>query len=527
MSLSRLAARWFPRLSQKISPPTTPPPTSRIQPRPVMDTIPQSVGQSAETATAITTASTATNTTVNYTTWDTASLISRIQTLESSLAEARSLIPAPKPGQPRRPLRQIDSSKHTTRLIAIKFAYLGQHYGGYEFHGNDTSLPTVEETLFLALLKSRLVTALPGADPESITAWPGDEAASYSKCGRTDKGVSAFGQVVGVRVRSTRPTDPEKLAEWDEVRDEMPYTQILNRLLPHSIRVLSWAPNPPADFSARFNCRARHYRYFFTNPMLSPQTPNGKLDIEAMKLAASYFIGDHDFRNFCKLDASKQIENFNRVILHASIEKVEDGAVADSYYFDLRGSAFLWHQVRHMMAVLFLVGQGHEAPEVVKEMLDLNIYPTKPAYEMADDRPLVLWDCVFPEEELKWVAADEEGVRGALADTTWMGWHEKKIDLILAEGLVGLVEEVLNKRDAQQQADFRTVKKRVRQKEGHVLILGSGEPVQRGKYVKMVERKRMRPVGEINKAYLERKGDWREKRERKRKAQEEAERMEE
>jgi hypothetical protein len=58
-----------------------------------MATTPQPVGQPVPTETGITpaTASTATNTTENYTTWDTASLISRIQTLESSLAEARSL----------------------------------------------------------------------------------------------------------------------------------------------------------------------------------------------------------------------------------------------------------------------------------------------------------------------------------------------------------------------------------------------------------------------------------------------------
>lgn len=30
----------------------------------------------------------------------------------------------------------------------------------------------------------------------------------------------------------------------------------------------------------------------------------------------------------------------------------------------IKGSAFLWHQVRCMVAVLFLIGQGHESPDV-------------------------------------------------------------------------------------------------------------------------------------------------------------------
>lgn len=37
----------------------------------------------------------------------------------------------------------------------------------------------------------------------------------------------------------------------------------------------------------------------------------------------------------------------------------------------IKGSAFLWHQVRCMVAVLFLIGQGHESPDVrTKCLLD-------------------------------------------------------------------------------------------------------------------------------------------------------------
>lgn len=43
-------------------------------------------------------------------------------------------------------------------------------------------------------------------------------------------------------------------------------------------------------------------------------------------------------------------------------------AVGDSehemYYFEVCGTAFLWHQVRCMMAVLFLIGKRLEAPDV-------------------------------------------------------------------------------------------------------------------------------------------------------------------
>ena len=37
---------------------------------------------------------------------------------------------------------------------------------------------------------------------------------------------------------------------------------MLNRVLPFDIRVLAWAP-VDADFSARFSCAGRVYKYFF------------------------------------------------------------------------------------------------------------------------------------------------------------------------------------------------------------------------------------------------------------------------
>jgi tRNA pseudouridine38/39 synthase len=445
----------------------------------------------------------------------------KLHRLQSPLADtsARRSIPVastPTPHKHRKPSRAFDASRHSSRLIALKFAYLGQAYNGYEYHGNATPLPTVEEVLFKALLKARLVPGLPDKDPESIHAWPSEEVTEYSKCGRTDRGVSAFGQVVGVRVRSNKPLpNPQKMEvdrqekkQWDDVKDEMPYPHILNRLLPPTIRVLAWAPHPPEGFSARFNCCARHYRYFFTNPVLSPATIP-PLDIEAMRKAAKYFLGSHDFRNFCKLDASKQIENFARIVLHASIEEVEWSG-GGTWYFDLKGTAFLWHQVRHMMAALFLVGQGLEPPETVRDMLDLDVYPTKPAYEMADDRPLVLWNCIFEEEELKWVYAQDgkRDARDALVDSVWAEWHKSRIDEMLVEGLLRIAKA--------QQENPEELGIRKREVKGHVLVLGNGEVTLRGKYVEMAKRERMRPVEEINRSWVERKGDWREKRGRKR-----------
>ena len=52
---------------------------------------------------------------------------------------------------------------------------------------------------------------------------------------------------------------------------ELPYMVMLNRNLPPNIQVLGWTDAPSAEFSARFNCKARVYKYFF---------PKGNMDLD-------------------------------------------------------------------------------------------------------------------------------------------------------------------------------------------------------------------------------------------------------
>ncbi|KAF8463128.1 pseudouridine synthase [Kalaharituber pfeilii] len=450
--------------------------------------------------------------------------------------------------------RVFDRNRYSSRLIALKIAYLGSSYNGFEYQANNPApLPTVEEKIFEALLKSHLVPAAEGVTPNpdeptySVRFWPSEEVSQYSKGGRTDRGVSAFGQVIGIRVRSNRPlpklvsseleTQEEEVNEnigvrepvnmrpsspsqpFDDTQDELPYVTMLNRLLPPDIRVLAWAPNPPENFSARFSCRGRHYRYFFSNPPIPPRPLkgeiafNGPLDIERMREAASYFLGEHDFRNFCKLDASKQINNFRRTIYTSTIEElpVDRPTTTDShpkmYYFNLHGSAFLWHQVRHMIAVLFLIGQGFEEPSLIKTLLDTEKHPRKPQYEMADDKALVLWDCYYPNENLQWIYG-KTGEKDGLYDSAWMGWHKARLDEALWGGLVGVVED-LRKNCAN--ADDLTREYKVQdqrpaaEKKNHFLVDGGSRIHLRGRYVPVMKRATLEDIEVLNARYRHKK----------------------
>jgi tRNA pseudouridine38/39 synthase len=337
-------------------------------------------------------------------------------------------------------LKPFDVAKQPRRKIALKFSYAGWEYGGLAFQAKGTPLPTVEGTLYDALVHLKLI------DPTL-----GPEGCGWERCGRTDKGVSAAGQVVSLWIRSAfgevegaqdsapePPATPESvpvaaeetdgglladgdpfgrmdLGETDRTsnskapavpKEELHYISMLNKTLPPTIRCTAWSPVSDT-FSARFACRSRHYKYFFM-PL--------HLDISRMRTAAQYLVGEHDFRNLHKLDPAKQLTAFRRKILRADISPVDSKSVNGMHVFDLEGTAFLYNQVRHIMAVLLLVGSGLEQPSVVRALLNADAeHPEpsdgdgprepllrKPEYQMADALPLMLWNCTYAPKDLSW-----------------------------------------------------------------------------------------------------------------------------
>eukprot|EP00004_Rigifila_ramosa_P018240 TRINITY_DN4513_c0_g1_i2.p1 TRINITY_DN4513_c0_g1~~TRINITY_DN4513_c0_g1_i2.p1 ORF type:complete len:288 (+),score=59.96 TRINITY_DN4513_c0_g1_i2:450-1313(+) len=170
-------------------------------------------------------------------------------------------------------------------------------------------------------------------------------------------------------------------------------------MLPPDIRVMGTA-FVPLQFDARFDCLFRRYRYFFLR---------GDLDLEAMRVAASLLVGEHDFRNFCKIDTA-HVSNFVRVIVDTAIVTPQSvmPAPSDVCYFEVTGFAFLWHQVRCMMAVLTMVGEKAEPPSVITDLLDTERMPRKPQYALASELPLVLYECGFENLHFVQPSADTQ-----------------------------------------------------------------------------------------------------------------------
>ena len=101
------------------------------------------------------------------------------------------------------------------------------------------------------------------------------------------------------------------------------------------------------------------------------------------------------------------------------------------FAINVKGKAFLWHQVRCMAAVLFMVGRGQEEPEIVSRLLDVEAHPGKPHYRMAPEGPLVLFRCAF--KDLEFIRTPE--VRRSV---------QASVDAQLKEHLLQTCEETTN-----------------------------------------------------------------------------------
>ena len=218
--------------------------------------------------------------------------------------------------------------------IALGIEYDGSPYTGWQSQAEGC---TVQDVLQAAL------SQIAG---ETITV---------IAAGRTDTGVHALEQVIHFDTNSIR-----QLSAW--VRG-------VNALLPSSVVVL-WAHAVEDEFHARFSAQARSYSYYlFCRPVRSA-LQHGKvgwfhqaLDIEKMREAAAYLLGEHDFSAFraSACQAKSPVKNMAQLSIQQQGELIR---------LDLTANAFLHHMVRNIVGCLVYVGKGKHEPQWMQQVLD-------------------------------------------------------------------------------------------------------------------------------------------------------------
>lgn len=219
------------------------------------------------------------------------------------------------------------------RRIKLVVAYDGTGYCGWQLQPNAV---TVEEVLNKAL------TRLLGKEINVIGA------------SRTDSGVHALGNVAVFDTDSLIP--PEKIC------------QAVNQFLPEDIRVQS-STEVALDFHPRRTVSRKTYEYRILNRRIALPTNRlytnfvyYHLDLNKMQEAASYFVGEHDFKSFCSVKT--QVLDTVRTIYRLEVKKEEDLIT-----ISVTGNGFLYNMVRIIAGTLIEVGRGALPPDRIREIL--------------------------------------------------------------------------------------------------------------------------------------------------------------
>ena len=233
------------------------------------------------------------------------------------------------------------------KRIKLTIAYDGTNYCGWQVQPNGI---TVEEVVNKALKK------LTGEDIQVIGA------------SRTDSGVHALGNVAVFDTHTTIP--PERIS------------YALNQRLPEDIVIVK-SEEVAEDFHPRYCDCSKTYEYHILNTRIPIPTKrltnyfvSYDLDVEKMRKAAGYLIGEHDFVSFCNVRTD--VEDTVRTV--TELEILKDG---EEITIRISGNGFLYNMVRIIAGTLIEVGNGQYPPERVKTILEAcnreTAGPTAPA----------------------------------------------------------------------------------------------------------------------------------------------------
>jgi tRNA pseudouridine38-40 synthase len=209
------------------------------------------------------------------------------------------------------------------RWLKLTVAYDGTAYSGWQFQPDKPTIQGAIEATWQSLTQETL----------RVTA-----------AGRTDAGVHALGQTVGVATET-------RLTNEDLHRG-------LNALLPEDIAVVA-IEDARENFHATYDAVGKRYRYHIHNSR-SPSVFTRHyawhypqpLDATAMHRAGQGLVGRHDFSSFETAGSERpdSIRTIHELIVCRSGDETERITI------DVAGDGFLYNMVRTIVGTLVEVG---------------------------------------------------------------------------------------------------------------------------------------------------------------------------
>ena len=227
--------------------------------------------------------------------------------------------------------------------IAVKFAYDGRKFFGY---ARQPKLKTAEGELIKILQEYSFI--------EDI------KQSQFRSASRTDKGVSALGNVIAFNTESSKELAFQKLC--GKSKD----------IIFYGIK------EAESDFFPRY-AKLRIYRYYLKKQNIT---------LDRILPIAELFTGKHNFGNFARVEEFKDpIRAIDNIVISGNNE---------FFIIDFYAQTFLWHQIRRIISALEKVGSGKlEKEHIIKA---LNNPDKKVDFGIAAAEPLILKDIVYDFE---------------------------------------------------------------------------------------------------------------------------------
>lgn len=209
---------------------------------------------------------------------------------------------------------------------------------------------------------------------ESVLSKMTDENIEIIGSGRTDMGVHAYGQVANFKTNSDMSIKKMKAYLYEYLPEDIVITNL---------------EEVDERFHSRYNAKSKVYLYKIYNsevhdPFFRKYTNHipKKLDLNLMKEASEFLIGEHDFTSF----ASSKSKKKSNVRTIESISIQENNNVIEIY---VEGDGFLYNMVRIIVGALVDVGLKRKVPQDIKDMLEAK--DRKVSSDTAPSRGLYLY----------------------------------------------------------------------------------------------------------------------------------------
>jgi tRNA pseudouridine38-40 synthase len=232
--------------------------------------------------------------------------------------------------------------------LLFKISYDGTNYHGFQAQKSHSTIQGTIEKVLSKLTKEKII---------------------INGCGRTDSGVHAINYYFNVLTNTSIPASRFPIA--------------CTSYLPEDIVVLS-CKEVPLDFHARFHTKSKTYIYKILNRKIRDPLEAKRsyfyhkhLDVDKMKAACKYIIGEKDFNSFMSIDG--KVNSTVRHIMSLDIEKAND-----IISIRITADGFLYNMVRIIVGTLINIGNGKINNDDIVKILEsknrLNAGDTAPAH---------------------------------------------------------------------------------------------------------------------------------------------------